>query len=95
MQIIWDVNKAKSNLTKHKVAFIEAQTVFDDFLAAIFADVLHSDYEERSVIIGYSSQNRLLIVSFAEHELSIRIISARFATKQERIKHEQETGFGE
>ncbi len=30
----WDDNKAQANLSKHKVSFDEAQTVFDDPLTA-------------------------------------------------------------
>jgi len=29
----WDANKAAENLRKHKVSFIEAATVFGDFLS--------------------------------------------------------------
>ncbi len=34
----WDDKKAKNNHRKHGVSFDEACTVFDDPLAAIFAD---------------------------------------------------------
>jgi uncharacterized DUF497 family protein len=38
----WDEDKAKSNWIKHGVSFDEATTVFDDSLARIFDDELHS-----------------------------------------------------
>jgi uncharacterized DUF497 family protein len=34
----WDIEKARKNQKKHNVSFDEAQTVFDDSLAAIFND---------------------------------------------------------
>jgi len=85
----WDETKAKSNLSKHGVSFEEAATVFADPLAAIFDDTDHSDEEIREIIIGYSDQSRLLIVSFTERGDNLRIISSRVATPKERKNHEE------
>jgi hypothetical protein len=38
----WDAKKAAKNLRKHKVSFIEAATVFGDFLGTTAADPVHS-----------------------------------------------------
>jgi uncharacterized DUF497 family protein len=43
----WDENKARSNLRKHRVTFIEAVSVFEDPLARIFDDPAHSAGEIR------------------------------------------------
>jgi uncharacterized DUF497 family protein len=59
----WDVKKNHANLKKHAVSFDEAQTVFDDPLACIFDDEWHSIGEARELIIGHSSNHRLLIIS--------------------------------
>ena len=86
----WDDTKAETNLSKHKVSFHEAQTVFLDPLARIFDDELHSVDELREIIIGQSSDDRLLLVSFTERETGVvRIISARRATKRERNDYEE------
>jgi len=85
----WDDNKASANLENHRVSFDEAKTVFISQLARIFADEAHSIEEEREIIIGYSLSNRLLIVCFTERSESIRIISARKATKKERQDYEE------
>jgi uncharacterized protein len=85
----WDPEKASSNLKKHNVSFDEAATVFFDPLSATFDDPDHSIIEERYIMIGYSSQNSLLVVAFVEREKTIRIISARHATVFERKKHEE------
>ena len=90
----WDEQKALSNLTKHAVSFVEASTVFDNLLAAIFDDEDHSANEPREVIIGHSVQGRLLVVIFTERtERVIRIISARQATKREQYDYEENTHF--
>lgn len=64
MKFEWDSKKALINLKKHHVSFDEAQTVFDDPLACIFDDEWNSLDELRELIIGYSINKRLLIVSF-------------------------------
>src|SRR5882762_2585322 len=62
----WDEDKGKSNWIKHGVTFDEATTVFDDSLARIFDDELHSTDERREIIIGHSINHRLLVVCFTE-----------------------------
>lgn len=86
----WSEDKAASNLEKHGLSFEEALTVFDDPLAAIFDDEGHSTEERREVIIGHSSRDRLVLVSFTERSKAIRIISARPTTRREREKYEKD-----
>jgi uncharacterized DUF497 family protein len=89
----WDDDKAARNLTKHRVGFDEARSVFSDRLAKIFSDDGHSTEEIREIIVGYSILNRLLLVSFTERGRNvIRIISARVATRKERKSHEENKG---
>ncbi len=86
----WDERKAAANLSKHKVSFEEAQTVFYNPLACIFDDEWHSADEPREIIIGHSNSDRLLLVCFTEREPGlIRVISARRATKRERGDYEE------
>ena len=89
MEFEWDESKATANLTKHGVSFEEAKTVFDNVLAVIFDDEVHSVGEKREIIIGHSQNNRLLLISFTERSNIIRIISARLATRREREDYEQ------
>jgi uncharacterized protein len=88
MDYEWDSSKAVTNLEKHGVSFEEAKTVFNNPLALIFEDESHSVQERREIIIGYSQQNRLLLVSFTERPKAIRIISARVVTRREREDYE-------
>ncbi len=89
MKFEWNPEKAAINWDKHGVSFQEAKTVFNNSLAAIFDDEDHSIDERREIIIGYSQNDRLLLVSFTERSGSIRIISARPITRQERKSYEQ------
>ena len=89
MKFEWNDNKADRNLSKHRVSFDEAKTVFDDPLYVDFYDPDHSDDEERYLIIGESNRGRLLIVSYTEKKDSIRIISAREVTRSEREAYEE------
>jgi len=84
----WNPQKAESNINKHGVSFEEASTVFQDPLSLTIDDPLHSTDEERMVQIGISHKNRLLVVVHTEIGDTIRIISARKATKKERNNYE-------
>jgi len=86
----WSRDKAASNLVKHRISFDEAVTVFYDPLAATFDDPDHSEGERRLITVGYSSRNRLLVVCHADRRGSVRLISARRATRRERNRHEAE-----
>ncbi len=84
----WNNQKALSNEQKHGISFDEASTVFGDPLSLTLHDPLHSENEERFVVIGTSHKNRVLIVVHTERGDDIRIISARKATKNERLQYE-------
>lgn len=90
MQFEWNDTKAASNLSKHKVSFEEAKTVFNDPHYVDFYDPDHSKDEERYLIVGASNRGRLLIVSYMERGDSILIISAREVTRTEREAYEEE-----
>jgi len=87
----WDPAKARNNRRKHRVAFEEAASVFGDPLAVTYPDPDHSISEQRFITIGRSSAQRVLLVSHADREESIRIISARRATPREREQYEENT----
>ncbi|MDP2177757.1 BrnT family toxin [Methylicorpusculum sp.] len=88
MEFEWNLQKAEINLKKHGITFEEATTVFGDYLSLTYPDVLHSIQEERFIIIGVSDKNRILIISHTQLGETIRLISARQATKQERDFYE-------
>jgi len=83
MRIEWDANKARTNLTKHRVSFQEAATALYDRMSATGPDPDHSVREFRYITFGMSEQGRLLIISHTEKDDVIRIISARVASRGE------------
>jgi uncharacterized DUF497 family protein len=86
----WDPKKAAANLTKHKVSFDEATTVFTDPLALTFVDPDHSVDEKRFITIGTSSKQRILFLAHADRgEDHVRIIHARPATKTEAHAYQE------
>ncbi len=86
----WDPKKAAANLKKHGVDFHEAATVLDDTLSSTFPDTGHSSLvEPRFLTIGMSSRARILVVAHTEHNDTVRIISARRATRHERSFYEE------
>jgi uncharacterized DUF497 family protein len=86
----WNPEKAEQNLDKHRVSFPEAATVFGDPLSMTFYDPDHSVDEERYITIGHSDSDQLLMVAHTDRDDSIRIISARRATRRERKSYEEQ-----
>lgn len=83
----WDEEKARENFKKHKVSFEEAKTIFNDPFSTTIPDPQHSIGENHYIDIGFSSNNRTLIVVYTERGSNIRIISSRKANKTERRKY--------
>lgn len=87
MDYEWDPGKAVTNLHKHGVSFADAVSVFSDEFALTMADDFAE--EERFVTLGTDAFGRLLVVIYTwRAEQIIRIISARKATRPERIQYE-------
>lgn len=88
----WDTQKAASNDAKHRVSFLEAATVFADPDGLDGPDELHSGEETRYIRLGRSSTGRVLTVCYtprvANNAETIRIISARSASRRERAAYE-------
>ena len=82
----WEDKKNASNIRVHGVSFEEAQTVFFDENAIEFDDPDHSIQEERFILLGLSQSLKILVVChcYRSNDLTIRIISARKATKKEQ-----------
>jgi hypothetical protein len=87
----WDPRKAKANADKHGVPFDEAVTVFLDADALDGPDLQHSTQELRFRRLGRSAEGRILMVVYTQRRAddaeTIRIISARRASRQERAAH--------
>ncbi|OGG13545.1 hypothetical protein A2773_05950 [Candidatus Gottesmanbacteria bacterium RIFCSPHIGHO2_01_FULL_39_10] len=90
LQFEWDEGNISKN-KKHKVEDKEAEEVFLDEGKVIFKDKLHSQKEERFIILGKTKKDRLLYVAFSKREKKIRIISARDINKKEVSIYEETT----
>ncbi len=89
MDFEWDEAKHRQNVRKHRIGFAEASTVFGDPLAVTIADPDHSQGERRFLSLGNSANRRLLVVCYVERaDETIRIISARGASRRERNDYE-------
>ena len=85
---VWNEAKAAVNPRRHDgVTFEQAATVFfDPFFRLV--DASRQD-ESRDAVIGFDATGRLLFVVHVErNNETIRIVSARKATKQERAEHD-------
>lgn len=91
LQFEWDPRKDAENQRKHGMSFEEARTVFADEFALLLDDPDHSAAEDRFILLGLSASFRALVVvhTYREPDDTIRIISARKATRQERWQYDQ------
>jgi uncharacterized DUF497 family protein len=88
-QFIWDDEKAKANFSKHSLSFETAcEAFFDPFFHIIDDEVV--DGEERESLIGMTIGWQLLFVVYTIRNETIRIISARLATRHERRVYEEQ-----
>jgi uncharacterized DUF497 family protein len=90
----WDPAKAKANQKKHSISFEQATSVFRDPRAISVFDEEHAEEEERWVTLGATTQGTVMVVIHTFRELggkdeaTLRIISARRATRRELKDYE-------
>jgi len=90
----WDPIKARQNLRKHKISFERAAEIFSDPFAISIYDEEHSLDEDRWISIGKTKTESLVVAIHTflqqqENQATIRIISARKATKKEIKQYER------
>lgn len=88
MDYEWDPGKARSNLRKHGIRFVDAVSVLEDESALTIRDP--SEEEERWVTLGMDAFGRVLVVVYTWRGNRIRLISARSAALQERRQYGEE-----
>jgi hypothetical protein len=84
----WDEAKRLANLDKHGIDFIDVPEVFDGDIVTV-EDDRYSYGEQRFVTFGLL-QGRVVAVVHTDRDASVRIISARKATKNEQRTYFQE-----
>lgn len=88
VNFVWNDEKARQNVLNHEGITFEraAEVFFDPFFRLV--DASRND-EARDAAIGYDTLGRLLdVVNIAFEDDTIRLISARKATAQERNDHD-------
>lgn len=78
----WDDNKNQMNIRKHGISFETAALVFADEERIEYYDKLHSQDEDRYIVLG--CVQGILYVVYTMRDEAARIISARMATSRER-----------
>jgi len=86
MRVVWDPLKAKANHLKHGVRFADMEAALFDPLALTREDE-GSEGERRFVSIGMDHVSRVVVVVYTSRGETIRIISARRASKRERAQY--------
>lgn len=79
----WDGGNQNKSWDKHKVSQQEAEEVFTDSNKKISKDFLHSEDEDRYLILGNTTKGRKLFVVFTLRKNKVRVISARDLNKKE------------
>ena len=85
MRFEWDAKKSRSNEKKHGLSFSEVKILFEsgvDYLEIY--DEGHSLDEDRFIAIGPIERGIVVIVWTERPDGSVRIISARWATRREQ-----------
>lgn len=84
MRVEWDDDKNRRNHLKHGIWFEQAQEIF--LSGSEYVDIFdeeHSDDEDRFIAVGATRAGVVLVVWTEREDETIRIISARWATRKE------------
>ncbi len=88
MKLVWDRRKNEINIEKHGLDFADSYKVFElPMLAAL--DERKEYGEDRWISIGLMDDRVVVLVFTEPDEDTIRVVSFRKATNDERKKYEQ------
>ncbi len=90
MKFAWDEAKRESNIEKHGLDFADVPPMFDHDVFTI--EDTRFDYGETRYITFGLLQFRVIVVAHTDEDGTIRIISARKATKNEEKTYFKEIG---
>jgi len=81
----WDEHKYNKTLEKHKISFIDATQLFEEYIRFTYISQNIEGTEKRYVTVGLL-KNKLFAVIYTLRQENIRIITARRAhVREERI----------
>ncbi|HAK96539.1 MAG TPA: BrnT family toxin [Planctomycetes bacterium] len=87
LEFEWGGRKARENVLRHGIDFVDATGVFFDPCSLEAFDDRGEYGEDRFRVIGMV-QGRVLFVVYTERRGRIRLISARMANRKERMLYE-------
>ena len=83
MDFEWDETKDQTNIYKHGVSFDTARRIFEGPVLS-WLDVRFDYGEDRYISVGSVGTGAVLVVAYTQRNRSIRLISARPASRKER-----------
>jgi len=86
----WDAGNIDKSWEKHLISSNVAEEPFGDKNLLTFPDPTHSSIETRYHLIGKTTLNNTLFITYTLRKDKIRIISARVANKNERKFYENQ-----
>ena len=90
MEIVWDPDKAAANPKLHQgVTFREAKRS-SSILLPLTREDEDARGEQRFVTLGMGGKGRILVVVYAYHKETIRLISAWKANAKQRRRYEKQ-----
>lgn len=87
----WDEDKRLTHIRNHAIDFEDAINVFDGNTVTVEDD--RYDYNEQRFITLGLLKGRVIVVVHTERDTTTRIISARKATKYERITYFEQIAY--
>jgi len=81
MKVEWDEAKRLANIRKHGIDFVDVPDIFERETVTVIDD--RSDYGETRYLTLGLLKSRVILVVHTESDDTIRIISARKATRYE------------
>ena len=91
MEFEWDGGNSNKSFKKHRVSDQEAEEAFFDQKKVHHTDAIHSQSEQRYILIGTSKSKKILYIAYTIRKNKIRIISARMLNKKEKYLYEKST----
>jgi hypothetical protein len=88
VNITWDPKKAEVNFKKHGIRFSDAEMVLYDSFAMTLEEHIVAN-EQRYVTVGTDAVGRVIVVVYSYRSDTIRLISARKASRRERKQYEE------
>jgi uncharacterized protein len=91
VQFEWDENKNQTNIRKHGIDFRDAIDVFNHPVLT-WPDGREDYGEERWIALGWMKALMGVVIYVERRADTVRIVSARKATRQETKRYEQKVG---